>query len=118
MGKILLQRMQDTQQAFRAQNQRIAVSQKDPAHTVPVVGISQRHLPGDFFIGQHLEGYAPVHITVCAFIMGTAPGHPQDKTVRLTGRTEHRGIVIIKKHQRFLFCEKKFTFFKKSFCIL
>ena len=96
--------MEDAQQPVRAQNQRVAVSQKDPAHTVPVVGISQRHLPGNFFIGQDLEGHAPVHVAVGTFIVGAAPGHPQDKTVGFAGRTEHRGIVIVKKQRNVLSC--------------
>ena len=95
--------MKDTQQPLRTQYQRVTVSQKNTTDTVPVIGIGQRHLPGNLFIRQHLEGHAPVHITVCAFIMGAAPGYTQDKTVSLAGRAEHRGIVIIKKHGNLLF---------------
>ena len=98
MGKVLPQRIQDTQQPIRAQHQRVPVCQKDTAHALPVIGIGQRHLPGDLFIRQHLERHAPVHITICTFIMGAAPGHPQDEAVGFAGGTEHRGIVVIKKH--------------------
>ena len=91
--------MQNTQQPLRTQHQRIAVCQKHPTYPVPIIRISQRHLPRNLFIGKDLERNAPVHIAVRTLVMGAAPGHPQNKTVGLAGRTKHRGIIIIKKHE-------------------
>lgn len=61
------------------------------------MGGSGLDLSGDLIFSEYLEGHAPVHIAVGAFVMGAAPGHTQDKAAGFTGRTEDRSVVSVEK---------------------